>query len=474
MAELQQSLTNSLRQEQQLSTRQLQSLELLNLPVMALEEHLNQVLAANPVLEIEHDDELPIPEAPLQTENPDDESTYAEQVVDNSEEWADELPMPPGIGQDSDYAAERQEYLMNSLTEQPSLQEQLHAELATAPGLSPRERELAELVVDAIDDTGYLRSTVADLSMSSGAEPDEIERALKRIQQFDPPGVGARDLPECLRLQLERSGKLTPVLAELLAHHLDEVARNHLPQLARKLHITMEELNRLLQELKELTPYPGSMLAPSHAEYILPEAAIIRKGDDYEVVPRRQGVPRLYLAERYLKLLETPSLPAEDRSYLRDKMQQAREVMRALELRQSTILRIAEVIARTQREFLDRGVEGLKPLTMKQVGDQLELHETTISRAVANKYLETPQGIKPFKFFFSAGFTSEDGAAVSNRAVMEKIKELIDQEDPAHPLSDEQLAQTLKAAGLAVARRTVAKYREGMNIPSSSLRKHHC
>ena len=184
-------------------------------------------------------------------------------------------------------------------------------------------------------------------------------------------------------------------------------------------------------------------------------------------------MPKLFLAERYLKLLETPELSPEDRTYLREKLQQARELMRALDLRQSTIMRIAEVIIRTQRDFLDRGVEHLKPLTMKQAGEMLDLHETTVSRAVAGKFVETPQGTFPFKYFFTAGFTGEDGRELSNRAVMEKIRELIDQENPAKPLSDEQLAQQLKAEGLAVARRTVAKYREQLNIPSSSLRRKH-
>ncbi len=294
------------------------------------------------------------------------------------------------------------------------------------------------------------------------------------MQSFDPPGVGCRDLAECLKLQLERTGELTPLYREILDHHLEEIARNHLPQLARTLRISLEELNRCLARLRRLNPYPGSALAPEHADFVMPEVSIVRGADgEYEVAPRRNGMPRLFLAERYLKLLETPDLPAADKAYLRDKLQQARELMRALDLRQSTIVRIAGVIVATQRDFLDNGVAALKPLTMKQAGEMLELHETTVSRAVANKYVETPQGIFPFKFFFTAGFTGEDGTSVSNRAVMEKIKELIDKENPAKPLSDEQLAQMLKAGGLAVARRTVAKYREGMNIPSSSLRRKH-
>lgn len=472
MSANQQTLSTTLRQEQQLSARQLQSLELLNLPLLDLEERLTRELAANPLLEAESDGEWqePLPESAAPPE-PEDEATLDEQAAE-SEEWADELPMPPGTGE-SGPTGEQQEYMLNSLTTAPTLQEQLNAELATTP-LPPRIRRLAEEAVCSIDDSGYLRTTAADLAMTSDATLEEAETAIRTIQTFDPPGVGCRDLAECLKLQLERKNALTPLLAEILAHHLDEIARNRLPQLAKTLHISVEELNAAIAELRKLNPFPGTALASTRSEFILPEVAIVRREDgDYEAVPRRGGMPKLFLAERYLRLLETPDLSPEDRAYLREKLQQAREFLHALDLRQSTIVRIAEVLIRTQREFLDSGVEHLKPLTMKQAGDMLELHETTISRAVANKYVETPQGTFPFKYFFTAGFTGADGQEFSNRAVMEKIRELIEREDPAKPLSDEQLARQLKDAGLSVARRTVAKYREQMNIPSTTLRRKH-
>ncbi|MBS1369315.1 MAG: RNA polymerase factor sigma-54 [Lentisphaeria bacterium] len=465
----QQTLSTSLRQEQQLSARQLQSLELLNLPLLELEEKLLQAMESNPLLEAECDNSLPEPE-PAPPGEAEDESAFDAEAAE-SDEWRDDLPLPAErTGSDED--AERREYLMNSLADAPTLQEQLQFELAMTD-LPENIRRVASEVIAGIDDSGYLRSTVADIAMSSGEPVETVEKALKTVQGFDPPGVGCRDLAECLRLQLERKHALTPVLAEILDRHLEEIARNRLPQLARTLGIPMEELNAALAELRRLSPFPGSALAPEHSEFIAPEVEIVRHGDDYEARSCKNGAPRLFLAERYLKLLETPDLPPEDRSYLREKLQQARDLMRALELRKSTIVRIAGVIARTQRDFLEQGVEALHPLTMRQVGEELELHETTISRAVANKFVRTPQGIFPLKFFFSAGFTAEDGAELSNRAVMEKIRELIQKEPPAKPLSDEQLAQQLKALGIPVARRTVAKYREAIGIPSSSLRRRH-
>lgn len=465
----QQTLSTTLRQEQQLSARQLQSLELLNLPLLELEEKLTQALENNPLLEAENADPLPEPE-PVSEAADEDESLLPAEAAE-SEEWNDELPLPPERTS-SDEAEERREYLMNSLTDLPTLQEQLEFELAMT-SLPEDVRRAAAEIIGGIDDSGYLRSTVADIAMSTGEPVETVEKALKVVQSFDPPGVGCRDLPECLRLQLERKHALTPVLKEILDHHLEEIARNRLPQLARTLKISLDELNAALAELRKLSPFPGSALAPEHSEFIAPEVEIVRHDGEFEARPCKDGAPRLFLAERYVKLLETPDLPSEDRAYLREKLQQARELMQALELRRSTIVRIAEVIARTQRDFLEQGVEALHPLTMRQVGEELELHETTVSRAVANKFVRTPQGIFPLKFFFSAGFTAENGAELSNRAVMEKIRELVQKESPEKPLSDEQLAGQLKSLGIPVARRTVAKYREAIGIPSSSLRRKH-
>ncbi|MDD3885339.1 MAG: RNA polymerase factor sigma-54 [Victivallaceae bacterium] len=474
MAEIGQFLGNEMRLEQQLSTRQLQSLELLNLPALELEERLSQELAANPVLELaeplpEHEPETPSDTPPEK----DDEAAIDARTVESSDEWADELPVPgdtvPGGVPD-----EVREYLMNSPAAPPSLQEQLQDELNVAVA-SPAVLRAAEQVIDSLDDAGYFRSTAADVAMTADVELAEAERALKLIQSFDPAGVGARDVGECLRLQLERRGKLDPVMEKILGEHLDDVARNRLPQLARELGITLDDLNLRLAMLRsETTPHPCSTLVPPGNDFVQPEAAIVRGEDGkFEAVPLRGSMPRVYLSERYLRMLDDASLPPDAANYIREKVRQARELMRALELRGSTIMRITDLLTGTQSEFFENGVEFLKPLTMKQVGEKLELHETTISRAVANKFVKTPRGVLPYKYFFTSGFTGENGETVSNRAVMEKIRELIGNEDPTRPLSDDQLAGMLKAGGLAVARRTVAKYRESLNIPSSNLRRIH-
>ena len=326
-----------------------------------------------------------------------------------------------------------------------------------------------------LDDSGYLTTPLADLAMSCDADLEELEAALHYVQSLDPAGVGARSLGECLRLQLERSGRLTPLLAAVLDNGLDDVARNRLPALAHRLRVPLDELKAALEELRRLDPAPGRRLTTTTAECIRPEVEIRRGDHGFEAVPLDDRERRLIINPVYRELLDTADLAAADRSYLREKLQRAREFIQALEQRRSTILRLAEVIASEQGPFMEHGVEALRPMTMKQAAARLGVHETTVSRAAAEKYILTPQGIFPFKFFFSGKVAAAgtDAGELSNRAVMERIRELIAAEDPKHPLSDEKIAAALTAGGVAIARRTVAKYRESMKIPPTNLRRRH-
>lgn len=466
MADLQHTLNNEQRQEQQMSAKQLQSLKLLNFTQMELLEHLNTVLAANPVLEVENISE-PLPEQPPESKpEREDESEYGEQAV-NADEWREELPLPETAGSADDNA----DFWLNTAFAGESFQEQLQRELEYSD-YPEKLKEIASHIIDSLSDHGYLQTTLADIAMVCDCELAEAETALQLVQSFDPPGIGARDLAECLMLQLKRSGRVTPLLQTLLTDHQEDIARNQLPQLAKKLGISLDELSHNIRILRSLSPYPIMGGGENRQGFIFPEISIVRNDDgDFEVIPRRERMPRIFLAERYLKMLEKPSLSPEDRAYLQEKIKQAQELLRAIELRESTIVRLGKMLITHQADFLEQGAVALHPMTMKQAGEILGVHETTVSRAAAGKYVETPQGIFPLNYFFAAGFVDEDGSEVSSRAVIEKIKELIDAEDPRKPLSDAQLARSLEADGLAVARRTVAKYRESLNIPASSQRK---
>ena len=466
-----------LRQELSLSHRQLQALELLQTPVWELQEKLQEMIAANPVLEVETipGEETVPPEEFVGDEEPRGYDEDGEALYGEAAEWASESPVLTRDDRDLEftprYDQEKRDYLLNSLTTAPTLHQQLSGELALQE-LSPRQRELAGLVIDSLGDDGYLHTAPADLAMAAGAEMSEIEAAVELVQSFDPPGVGARSLAECLALQLRRRGETDPRLYELVEHYLEEVAQNRLPRLARELGVSLTELDAMLRRIRSLNPAPGGALAPVTASYIQPELEITAAPDGSFVVEEdERAIPRPHLSERYLELFERNDLSAEERSYLREKLNAARELLRALEQRRTTLRRIAGVIARTQGDFFRRGVEGLHPLTMRQVADEVGVHETTVSRAIAGKYLRTPQGVLEFRFFFSPGYETEGGESVSNRAVMERIRALIAEEDPRRPLSDEKLSQLLKEEGLKVARRTVAKYREAMAIPATPLRR---
>lgn len=470
---------NELRQEQTLTPQQLLSLDILYAPALELQQKVNQELDTNPILELaepESDPEAALPssagaETPeLGSERDDMEEELAKilQLTASGYASPSEAALPSGF--DPEDEEERQAYLFNSIADEVSMQEQLLEQLRCSDA-SPELAGIAETVIGGIDESGYLKTHPADIATGTGCSIEEAEEAIRLVQSFDPPGIGARDLRECLRIQLQRLGKDSPELLDLVEHHLDEIARNKLPQLAKSMGIPLERLYSDIAEIKKLNPCPGNLISDVRPVYLLPEVTVERDGDEFKVVADDSYIPRLRISKYYLKLLEDPATPDDVRSYIRAKITSGNGLMKSLEQRQKTIKRIADVIVAAQHDFFARGVEYLKPMTMQQVADKLGLHETTISRAIANKYLQTPRGIFEFKYFFTGGFQSKQGEEISSRGVKEIIRDLVERENPASPLSDSKLTALLKERGLDVARRTVAKYREELGIQSSHLRR---
>ncbi|MBQ7207460.1 MAG: RNA polymerase factor sigma-54 [Lentisphaeria bacterium] len=460
-----------LQQKQSISPLQQQAAELLHLSRQELETRIDRELATNPLLE--EDTAPPQENAGEETEPSRDDGARDDDAPSELDAermiWGDDLPVSAASRDPDDDG----DFWSGAPAPPPSMEEQLASEVATS-GLDDRMKELASCIIDNLDARGFLASHPADLAMLCNADMEEMDRALALVRSFDPPGIAARDLSECLRLQLARKNALTPLMEKLTEKDsLDEIAANHLPRLAARLGVSMEELKKALAELKKLNPAPGSELAPQTLMPADPELEIVRRGDDYAVVSSGSRERSLFIPERYEKLLQDPNLSGSDRSYIEEKMRSARELIRALRLRGDTVSGIGKVLIRTQRDFLDRGPAALKPLTMKQAGEILGLHETTVSRAVAGKYVRTPRGIFPLRYFFSGGYKSSEGEDVASRAVQEKLRELVAQEDPRDPLSDDKLAKLLREEGLDVARRTIAKYRELLRIPSSRLRKQY-
>ncbi|NOY74698.1 MAG: RNA polymerase factor sigma-54 [Kiritimatiellaeota bacterium] len=463
-----------------MAPQQIQSLEVLLASIQELQMKISQELSENPTLEqvspgneelsgdiLSNTESVQKNETPEERrENDDDGMAELARLADS---WRGGDQNGPTTAFSAE-AAEKRQYLFDSLTVEQSLQEYLSEQLRFLD-IDDKTAELAELVIGSIDDSGYLRSITADLATVSGVSLEEMERVVRLVQTFDPPGICARDIKECLLLQLEHRGLKKTSLHALVRNHLDDVAANRLPLVAKRMKVTMDELREMLDALKHFNPHPGAHLAPDSPQFITPEATIVENEDGYTVVPNKSHIPKLRLSQQYLKILEDPTTPPDVKEYIREKLNKSKALMKSLDQRQSTIMRISEVILDTQHDFFEHGIEHLKPLTMQQVADRLGIHETTVSRAIANKHIQSPRGLFEYKFFFSSGYQSDSGEEVSNRSVMEKIKDIIALEDPKKPHSDQKISDMLKKLGLNVARRTVAKYRESMRIPTSNLRK---
>ena len=469
----------SMKQEQVMAPRQLQALEMLQAPIMELQTRITREMENNPVLEVIDDPRESLVGDLISEENDADDAPPAGSTEDEndvselialSSDWHESLPSISGSRNPD--AEKKREFMLNSLYDEPTVQEQLLEQLQMSSP-PPELAAAAEYAIGNIDEKGYLQCTAADIIQVLGISEAKAEKAIQLVQSFDPPGIGARDLKECLLLQLERTGIKDRKLEQLIRCHLDDLARNRLPQIAKTMRIPLEKLHELAGELKKLNPNPGGSISTELPEYVTADVTIEKVNGVFRVLYHREAEPRLFISETYLEMLEDKSLPKEARRYINEKIARAKDLMESLERRKSTLMRIAEVILDEQYAFFEEGVEQLRPLTMQHVADKLGLHETTVTRAVAGKYMQTSFGLFKFRFFFTSGFVTEEGDDVSSRSVKQKIKEMIDHEDPAKPLSDSKIAKELEKSGLKVARRTVAKYREAIGIPSSSLRREH-
>jgi RNA polymerase sigma-54 factor len=474
-------LNQSLKQEQILAPAQLQSLEYLIAPIMELQAKISDELATNPVLEQEKSDiekkSETLNSKDLTSDTPlgkeeaeytaDDDYTNIEAMA---ERWNDYLPSTP-LNNDIGREEEKYTHFFNSIIDTPSIEEQLQRQLSFADA-DDNFKELCKLIIGSINEVGYFQGSLQDLTFIGNTNIKKMEEALSFIQGFDPPGIAARDLKECLYLQLERKGQENSLAANIVLNYLDELAINHLPQIAKQLNITLHKLKETIEIIRKLSPYPWTdNNTKNNSTIIIPELSIEKRKDKYTVILKNEYIPHLRISEQYLNMLENPETPAETKEYIKNKILKGNAIIKNIQQRQETIKKIAEVLIDSQYDFLEEGIDYLKPLTMKEVADKISVHETTVSRAVANKYVETPQGIFEMRYFFSTGYQSESGDIISNRSVMEKIKDIIADENTLKPYSDDAISKLLKEHGLNVARRTITKYREEMNIPSSRQRK---
>jgi len=462
MSGLQQSA--QMGQQQMLSPQMRQSLEILQANALELQKMVRQEIETNPVLE----EEEPEDEAPVEEPEEDGGEDGSEELSRLEEDWG----AFSGEGaQNGDPEAEaRRRHFLEGVSPAETLAHHLEKQLGRL-ALDAVQRRIATLLVGNLNGDGYLAATAEEVADEAGAETAEVIEMLHVLQTLDPPGVGARDLSECLRLQLARRGGEQGTAARVVTGHLDLLGRKSFPEIAAALGVSQEAVREAGMLIAGLNPKPGRAFSGEEAQVLSPDVVIEKMGEDFVVSLVRDSVPQLRISRTYRDLLGEAAGVAEVRSYLREKIRGGKFLIKSIQQRQQTILAIAREIAVRQRRFLEEGVAALAPMTMAQVAGVVGVHETTVSRAIAGKCVATPQGIFELKFFFTSGYRGADGAEVSSTSVKDAIAALIRGEDLHKPWSDQHLADRLKADGLAVARRTVAKYREMLGILPSHLRK---
>ena len=472
------SQTLSLAQSQQLqmilAPQLRQSLEMLQVPILELRAIIQHELEQNPTIE-EVPIEAPTVEIDGEHQAPEDKKEMDfdkefEVLARLDDEWRDyffqNLQNRPYTQEDE----EKRDFLMNSITSKESLQEHLIGQLHLTE-LSLPDRQIAEMIIGSINDDGYLSTPLEELSSSTDTDVHHLEDILAVIQDFHPTGVGARDLRECLLLQLERLDKEKSLASEIVRNWLDKLGGHKIPEIAKGLKVSVEEIQQAAKIIATLDPKPGRVYSGEVAQYVDPEVVVQKVGEEYVIVLNDDQLPHVRISKQYRDLMADPTTKTEVKSYIRERIRSGAFLMKSIHQRQKTIHRIASEIVKTQKAFLDHGIAHLKPLTMAEVATVVGVHETTVSRAVANKYMQTPSGTFELKYFFTPGIRTADGSEVSNKTVKDMISGLVADEDPDKPLSDQELVQLLKEKGITIARRTIAKYRLVLRIPPSHMRK---
>ena len=438
-----------------------QAIRLLQLPVLDLNAEIQEALEENIMLEMEDLPDLP--------------QTNAESTAEVETIKADDLWQTRSAERTQDGGWNGEGRPITEFADESG--QTLHEHLLWQLGMeqfSPREVVIGEAIIDSINDDGYLTVDLEEISASldkeTGVIESEIERTLTKIQRLDPVGIGARSISECIILQLSQLDWKTPGLQLAIAiatDHLDLVGNRDYGELRRNLRTTEEALHEALALVRGCHPKPGQAVSPAPAEYVIPDVFVRKVDKRWQVEISPTGVPRLSVNQQYAKLLRGSS----EHAVLKSQLQEARWLIRSLEIRNETLLKVATSIVSRQTEFLDHGDESMRPMVLRDIAEEIGMHESTISRVTTNKYMHTPRGVFEFKYFFSSHLASASGEDQSSTSVRAKIRKLIGAENTKKPLSDSKITSLLKEDGISVARRTVAKYREAMNIPSSSDRR---
>jgi len=495
-------LSTRLTQSMVLAPQLQQSLALLQAPTLELKALVEQELQQNPVLEEVEGSEVELPDKPVEevgensdataTADPaeraddapadseldkpeapaaDDFQEEFDKLVQLDQEWRDNFSQTNAPIRQTSEDEEKRQFMFDSLTAGISFTQML-MDQARESDLTEDQLAIAELVIGNIDDYGYLKATVEEISAANNLPVEKISEVLNVIKTFDPAGTGAADLRECLMLQLERKGQQETLEYRIIRDFMEALGKRRIPEIARGTGRTVDEVQESLAKIAHLEPRPGRAFLPDTEQFVSPEVFVTKVGDTFTVTTNNDNVPHLRISNVYKDLMAQGENNAEVKNYIREKIRAGKFLIKSLHQRQQTIGNIGREIVKRQHDFMAKGVAHLKPMTMAQVAEVVGVHETTVSRAVSGKYIETPQGIFEMKFFFTAGLqTTAGGEAVSNTSVKDMIAEIFKNENTSRPLSDQEVVKMVGEKGITIARRTVAKYRDELNILPSNLRK---
>ncbi|MBI3825837.1 MAG: RNA polymerase factor sigma-54 [Candidatus Rokubacteria bacterium] len=453
-----------------------QAIQLLQLSTLELQEVVQKELLENPLLEevnVETPETTPPGEPPAPA--PAAEAPPVEPPRE-SDRQTDDLPFDLTAVMFDDHeerslvAQEDRDDLPfeNMVRSSTSLTDHLDEQLRFASE-DPKVRLIGTEIIGNLDEDGYLRAEVAEIAQRCRVEAAEVDRALTLIQGFDPAGVAARSIQECLLIQLRADPPVDPLSVDIVEEHFEDLTRRRYPDIARALKQPLDRVMESVEEIMGLEPKPGRRFGGNDSRYIVPDVVVHKMGTEYVVVLNEDGIPRLRVNALYRSLLRNSG--DEAKQYVEQKLRSAVWLIKSVDQRQRTLRKVTQSIVKFQREFLDKGLAHLRPLSLRDVGEDISMHESTISRVTTNKYVETPQGLFELKFFFHSGIASDDGEMKSSVSVKKMIQDLLASEDSTKPLSDQEVAQVLKSRGLVIARRTVAKYREELGILPSHQRR---
>src|SRR4030095_2827998 len=463
----------SLALQQVLSPQLQQSLLVLQTPLLELRNLVQQEMETNPVLEELPDG--PGADEPAEPSVDDNFKSEFEKLASLDEEWRDYMAQSAHSAADgfqrSREAKDKRQFFFDSIAVQETLQQNLLGQLNQS-ALDASDRKAAELIIGNIDDNGFLQSTPEEMALNSGIPKEDFERMLALIQSFYPPGVGARDLRECLLIQLKREEKEDSLEHKIVSEHMEDLGRRRFPEIARRMGISVEDVQNAAGNIGRLNPRPGQVFAAAPQNYVLPDVTVEKVNGEHQISLNDEQIPHLRISNLYKDIIASGNTQSSEvKDYIRDKIRSGKFLIRSIHQRQQTISNIAQQIVARQRDFLEHGPSHLKPMTMAEVADAVGVHETTVSRAVSGKYMATPQGVFEMKYFFTPGYQTASGESVSNTSVKEAILDLVKREDGNQPLSDNEIVEILSERGIPIARRTVAKYRTELNILPSHMRR---